>query len=223
MTYNIERNDIGGLIYSVNSTKPYDLVLFDTVSGGAGHVKRLKDDKSLLEVLLNALKKVSQNCCEEDTSCYNCLRTYNNQRLHNHIKRGLAKSTLTSIIRKTQEKNIQYSLSSPQLDFSTVDPNSVLDYGLITDDVTKEALLRLYSELERQKAAMPSGFGYTLRADDGSGTEYADFAWVENNVLLFTIDRRSSYDNLVNSQKRFKCFLLTESFDYVGFVTEVIE
>lgn len=98
MTFNIERNDIGGLIYSEEIGQPYDLILFDTVAGGAGQVKRLKDNTSLIEVLENALKKVSQDCCAEDTSCYNCLRNYNNQRLHNHLKRGLAKETLTDIL-----------------------------------------------------------------------------------------------------------------------------
>ncbi len=223
MTYNIERNDIGGLVYSVNSAKPYDLILFDTVAGGAGHVKRLKDDNSLLEVLKNALKKVSQNCCEEDTSCYNCLRTYNNQRLHKHIKRGLAKQALETIIRKTQDRNIQYSLSAPHWSFTTLSPNMVLSYGLIDDEVSKTALTSLFAELSRQKAPMPSGFGYTLKAVRGDDVEYADFAWADKGILLFTIDKLTSYEKLVNSQNRFKCFLLTDSFDYVAFAKEVNE
>lgn len=108
MTFNIERNDIGGLIYSVENGKPYDLILYDAVAGGAGQVKRLKDN-SLIEVLENALRKVSQDCCAEDTSCYNCLRNYNNQRLHNHIKRGLAKEALTDIL-----TNINLKLNLPK-------------------------------------------------------------------------------------------------------------
>lgn len=109
MTFNIERNDIGGLIYSVENGKPYDLILYDAVAGGAGQVKRLKDNNSLIEVLENALRKVSQDCCAEDTSCYNCLRNYNNQRLHNHIKRGLAKEALTDIL-----TNINLKLNLPK-------------------------------------------------------------------------------------------------------------
>ena len=223
MTYNIERNDIGGLVYSVNPAKPYDLILFDTVAGGAGHVKRLKDDSSLLEVLKNALKKVSQECCAEDTSCYNCLRTYNNQRLHNHIKRGLAKTALSTIIKMAQEKSIQYILSAPHLSFATISPKVVFDYGLIGDEASQTALASLFTELERQKASMPTGFGYTLKAADGSGVEYADFAWTDKNILLFTIDKQASYEKLVNSQNKYKCYLLTESFDYVAFVMEVNE
>lgn len=222
MTYNIERNDIGGLIFSINQTKPYDLILFDTVSGGAGHVKRLKDDKSLLDVLTNALKKVSQDCCDEDTSCYNCLRTYSNQRLHNHIKRGLAKNALATIIRKIKEKTKSYVLSNPYWSFSTMKPETVLEYGLITDEESRTALENLFIEIRRQKAQMPSGFGYTLTADDDS-KEYADFSWIDKNLLMFTIDKMGSYERLVNSQNKYKCYLLTNSFDYVAFVKEVID
>ena len=223
MTYNIERNDIGGLIYSVNSAKPYNLILFDTVAGGAGHVKRLKEDKSLLEVLSNALKKVSQDCCDEDTSCYNCLRCYNNQRLHKHIKRGLAKAALTTIINKICVNNKHYVLSEPQLNFATVKPEIVFDGGFIPDDESQRALRSLFEEISRQKAEMPSGFGYTLKADREGSVEYADFAWADKNILLFTLDNLRSYENMVNSQNKFKCYLLTESFDYVAFVTEVNE
>ena len=221
MTYDIERNDIGGLIYLVNPAKPYDLILYDTVSGGAGHVKRLKDDRSLLEVLKNALKKVSQDCCDEDASCYNCLRTYNNQRLHNHIKRGLAKNALETIIRKAQDNNVQYRLSGPDLDLSTVTVEDILEY--ISDDSSRSALNSLFAELDRQKSDLPSGFGYTLKAINGDAVEHADFAWTDKDVLLFSVDRQGSYEKLVNSQNKFKCYLLTDSFDYVSFVREVIE
>ncbi len=221
MAYNIERNDIGGLVYVTNPTKPYDLLLYDTVSGGAGHVKRLKDDKSLLEVLKCALKKVSQDCCEEDTSCYHCLRTYNNQRLHKHIKRGLAKAALTNIIRSINDKSLTFTLSAPHLDFSTVSPNIVLESGLIGDEASITAYSSLLTEIDRQKGPGPDGYGYVLSADGGKVIEYADFAWTDSKVLLFTIDNMSSYERLVNSQSKFKCYLLTESFDYVAFVKEV--
>ncbi len=221
MTYDIERNDISGLIYRVNPAKPYALILFDTVSGGAGHVKRLKYDNSLMEVLTNALKKVSQDCCAEDTSCYNCLRTYNNQRIHNHIKRGLAKQALKKIIHLIQDNNLHYRLSAPSFDFSNVDPDIVFDSGLIDDESSLNELKVLFDELERCKAPMPSGFAYTLSADDEKSIENADFAWEDKNILLFTIENRESYEKLVNSQNTFKCYLLTDSFDYVSFTAEV--
>lgn len=223
MAYDIERKDIGGLVYSANPAKPYDLILFDTVAGGAGHVKRLKEDASLLEVLKCAYKKVSQNCCSEDTSCYNCLRTYDNQRLHNHIIRGLAKSAIEDILRSIFDTSDKYSLSKPYLDFASISPRTVLDYGLISNEDSQKAYERLLQEIERQRATLPSGFGYTLTAEKENKTEYADFSWDDSGILLFTIDKIESYNKLVNSQNRYKCYLLSDSFDYVAFVREVVE
>ncbi|WP_295092954.1 DEAD/DEAH box helicase [Ruminococcus sp.] len=223
MSYDIERNDISGLVYSINPAKPYDLILFDTVSGGAGHVKRLKEDDSLLEVLVNALKKVSQDCCAEDTSCYNCLRTYNNQRLHNHIKRGLAKNALENIIHKIQDSNTHYRLSKPSFNFESMDPWVVCNSGLIDDESSLTLLGVLFKELERCNAPMPTGFAFTLSSADNDEIENADFAWVNKNILLFTIANIESYNKMVNSQNDFKCYLLTESFDYVAFTAEVNE
>ena len=101
-------------------------------------------------------------------------------------------------------------------------PETVLEYGLITDEESRTALENLFIEIRRQKAQMPSGFGYTLTADDDS-KEYADFSWIDKNLLMFTIDKMGSYERLVNSQNKYKCYLLTNSFDYVAFVKEVID
>lgn len=102
-------------------------------------------------------------------------------------------------------------------------PNIVLESGLIGDDVSRTAYSSLLTEIDRQKASAPDGYGYVLSADGGKVTEYADFAWASSKVLLFTIDNIGSYERLVNSQSQFKCYLLTDSFDYVAFVKEVNE
>ena len=222
MTYNIERNDIGGIIYSTNTTKPYSLILFDTVAGGAGHVKRLKDDKSLLEVLQNSLKKVSQDCCAEDASCYNCLRTYNNQKVHKHIKRGLAKQALGVIINAILDKNKRYSIGKPNLSFKTMSIETFIKSGYLDDSLSKNSFINLYNELNKQKTMGPDGFAYILKSDKND-IEYADFVWESKNILLFTIENISSYENLKVSQNKYECYLLTDSFDYINFVKKLGE
>ena len=62
-------------------TLGYDIIVFDNVPGGAGHVKRLINKDSLKQSLISAKMKVSQDCCDENTSCYNCLRNYYNQNI----------------------------------------------------------------------------------------------------------------------------------------------
>lgn len=94
----IERNDLDGILEVNLDKNSYDILIFDNVPGGAGHVKRLMSKEAIMKCLREALKKVSQNCCDEDTSCYNCLRNYYNQTKHNYLKRGLAKEIIYKIM-----------------------------------------------------------------------------------------------------------------------------
>ena len=94
--FNIERKDIDGIVVR-NMNNEYDLIIYDNVPGGAGHVKRIMDKRMLVETFELALKKVEQKCCDEDSSCYNCLRNYNNQSYHKLLKRKLAIEALQEI------------------------------------------------------------------------------------------------------------------------------
>ena len=96
--FNIERRDIDGLIELNNERTRYDVLIYDNVPGGAGHIKRLLNENNMMEALWAAKKKVSQNCCDEDTSCYNCLRNYYNQKFHGIIKRKYAQAVIFDMI-----------------------------------------------------------------------------------------------------------------------------
>lgn len=86
----IDRNDISGITLNIKGKTR--IILFDNVPGGAGHVKRLLNKDDFIKVMRSSYKKVSQECCDESTSCYNCLRNYNNRNKHGDLVRGLAKS-----------------------------------------------------------------------------------------------------------------------------------
>ena len=90
----------------------------------------------------------------------------------------------------------------------------------ITDDESLATIKNLFDELDRQNAPLPDGFGFTLHPSNGSDDQYADFAWKDKDVLLFTIDRKESYE-VMNTKSTFKCYLLTESFDDEAFASEV--
>lgn len=96
LAFDIERNDIDGICVSENGRNVF--VLFDTVPGGAGYVKRLLSKENLYKSFEMALSKVSQNCC--DTACYNCIKNYKNQRLHKQLDRELAKQALDILLSK---------------------------------------------------------------------------------------------------------------------------
>lgn len=96
----IERNDIDGVLELNLEQHSYDILLYDNVPGGAGHVKRLVEKNAVITSLNAAYVKVSQQCCDENTSCYNCLRNYYNQTNHSKLKRKYARDFIESLLRQ---------------------------------------------------------------------------------------------------------------------------
>lgn len=100
-TLGIRRDDIDGTLYYHNYSDPPSLVLFDTVPGGAGHVEHIRN--SLRQVAEAGLEKVASCQCglpNGDTSCYNCLRNYHNQRYHDDLQRNYAIKLLRMMVNK---------------------------------------------------------------------------------------------------------------------------
>lgn len=218
--YNIERNDIGGMLYSINPAKPYCLLLYDTVSGGAGHVKRLKNSQGLIEVLKAALVKVSQDCCSEDVSCYNCLRTYNNQRLHKHIKRGLAKAALKTMIERIMEEKEKFTVSEPDFEFPTNDIQDFVNNSGYLEG-SEDLVNRLLHEINTLRVAIPNGYGYIVTGNESKQSYNVDFIWNKEKIMLFTIANQDSFEYLSSNQNEYECFLLTESLDCVKFAQKL--
>lgn len=94
----IERNDIDGILEINLEQHSYDILIYDNVPGGAGHVKRLVNRDAIIDSLDSAHAKVSQQCCDENTSCYNCLRNYYNQTHHSKLQRKYAKEFIELLL-----------------------------------------------------------------------------------------------------------------------------
>lgn len=80
----ISRDDIDGAL-AWTSDNRRSLVLFDTVPGGAGAAKRIAESIDL--VVRSAIDRVMQCDCGPETSCYGCLRSYRNARVHDQLSR----------------------------------------------------------------------------------------------------------------------------------------
>ena len=90
----VQRDDIAGTVYYREDGPAF--IIYDNVPGGAGHVERAY--KQLIDVFIDAKDNV-ENCeCGEDTSCYNCLRHYRNQRFHDILSRGLANKVISKAL-----------------------------------------------------------------------------------------------------------------------------
>ncbi len=92
----IPSGDVNGVLGPANSAGRAPLIVFDTVPGGAGHVKRIREE---LPRLFRAALRIADEClCASETSCYGCLRTYRNQEDHYLLSRGEAASALKTLL-----------------------------------------------------------------------------------------------------------------------------
>lgn len=215
--FNIERNDIGGMVFNPSpGIKPYEFILFDTVAGGAGHVKRLESETNVISVLHWAYKKVNQNCCQEETSCYSCLRNFGNQRLHKHLKRGKAKETILAIIDAIATNRVSMKIENIALELENSDLMDFANNGTL-EGFDKECFIDIVNHMNGEIVDKPSGYGITIKGGDGS-TFHADFFWKDKGILLFSLDNLDSYHSLGNHQSRFDCYIMDENFNVVQFV-----
>jgi ATP-dependent helicase YprA (DUF1998 family) len=89
----ISRGDLDGALYPIRGklSEPA-LVLFDTIPGGAGQVRRvIEDEATLRKVLLAAWQNLNNCTCggeKGNASCYGCLKNYSNQFCHEQLERG---------------------------------------------------------------------------------------------------------------------------------------
>lgn len=105
----IERNDISGTLhYNRLDTGIWEtsFILFDTVPGGAGHVRRIgeADEEQFKMMLQKSLEIVKQcNCGKDsngDSACYSCLCNYYNQKHHDILKRRYAIEFFEDILKE---------------------------------------------------------------------------------------------------------------------------
>ncbi|MCC7173331.1 MAG: DEAD/DEAH box helicase [Planctomycetes bacterium] len=89
------------------------IVLFDTVPGGAGHVRNMHERP--LGILKRSLERVIDCACDPATSCYECLREYRNQYRHRQLVRGPAALFLLKVMAAlTPERAIELVLNQPR-------------------------------------------------------------------------------------------------------------
>lgn len=101
---NIERRDIKACLsqHLVGNYLQYSIIVYDAVPGGAGHSRRLvtKDGRMLYKIFMSAL--YNMKTCNCDPSCYNCLRSYENQKIHDQLDRHLAEKFLEQFVGEVQ-------------------------------------------------------------------------------------------------------------------------
>ena len=102
---NIERRDIKAcLTYKKkNGVMEHKIIIYDAVPGGAGHSRRLVTENGNVfkDVVRNAVKTLSS--CECSPSCYRCLRSYENQKVHEILNREKALAFLMPMVEEMDD------------------------------------------------------------------------------------------------------------------------
>lgn len=104
---NIEQDEIAGCAqyyYNDYTQQPnFALIFYDRTPGGAGHVRRLSDEEILRRVFEKTLKIMQECTCggtDGDSSCYQCLRNYYNQKYHDLLSRGTVIRFMSEILKE---------------------------------------------------------------------------------------------------------------------------
>lgn len=210
----IDINDISGCLKGVyNQQKAavnYAIVLFDTVAGGAGHVRRLLNETVLENVIAAACDRMKGCSC--DTSCYNCLRSYYNQHWHEQLDRYKAYEFLADYIGEISKIEVAKVEDKHKI--------HLLNDGLSTKTETYHYIFSQLDDLcEGTQALLENLFSndnfekpdYNAIGFEANGKKgYADLAWIEKKVLLFCQENLESY--LVAKDSEYTCILLSDDF-----------
>lgn len=220
--YIIDRDDVGGILVKSTDLLSYDFIIYDVVSGGAGNVKRIMNNQDLKAVLKSAYDKVSQECCDADTSCYNCLRNFKNQKYHVHLKRGLAKDCLKKIIEKVNNKNEKYNLINYSYSINKFsDFNSIIESIYEDSVLIEQQLMDLSHQMSLDSSvSIPDYSNVCFESLESKNKFYADFYWKNQNILLFTEYNINSYTYMKDNSV-YDCYLLGNDFSLKDFIKRI--
>lgn len=183
--------------------------LYDTAAGGAGHIHRLLKQETLQCVLEKALYIVKNCTC--DSSCYSCLRSYDNQRIHEQLDRHLAADYLESFAdtccgweqcENYQDDNVPEKTvpeTETTIEKQSVKPVIVLQEGIrrvdtydelfeeLEDEVEdddRQILMRLSREADSMEGAPTSYNGMSIKIGEDGEEFFPLMYWPKQKVML---------------------------------------
>jgi hypothetical protein len=184
--FEIERRDINGVVERDAFGHYNTLILFDAVPGGAGHVKRICTAEGMKEALNAAYHKMRYKCCGDGTSCYQCLRNYDNQRFHKYLKRTVARDVLAKLLALADVPDISLA-DVIDKEKSNLSPSSWGEIsGLYIDPETATAM-------SDNGIPVPEYSSTVLKADSklpNIGPQW--LSWPKHNVIIVSTDSPDS-------------------------------
>lgn len=237
LALDIERTDIDGVLELNLEWQSYDILLYDNVPGGAGHVKRLLNKKAIVNSLVAALNRVSKECCDPNTSCYNCLRNYYNQSYHNKLQRKLAIDVIKRLLFEIDKGSEEYQNERWHYnnDVKNVKKRMKLTLGAdgrnpgnesaeeiwndLLDDCYDDNEIELITMVKDQSPEIISRpfYNKTVKIEETGEIFVANLVWEDKKVMLFL---NEAYDDYLIAEKTgWDVFCTKTGFD----VKELIE
>jgi hypothetical protein len=95
-TLGVSNMDLNSSVQRIGGNASY-INIFDTTPGGIGLTMAISE--RLIEIL-GIASKIASDCpiCQPNNSCYACLRTYSNQRRHEHLTRSQAMDVVLDLL-----------------------------------------------------------------------------------------------------------------------------
>ncbi len=230
----IERNDIDGILEVNPESHSFDVLIYDNVPGGAGHAKRLLEKNAIVKSLESALEKVSQQCCDENTSCYNCLRNYYNQVHHAKLQRNYAIEVIKRLLydanlsnKSRGEKDVEDKqfkvllLGNDGRDPGEETAEEV--WGDILEDCFEENEIRIVTQLKEKSPSSIERpyYNKTVTIKDFGKDFFVNIFWKKAKTMLFLNDEVDSYN--IAKESGWNCFCTAEEFDINELLSKIGE
>jgi len=198
----IERTDIKGCLHKVRYEHGmvFSIVLYDAVAGGAGHVRRLvTDDGEVFQRVVNKAISITKGCsCTP--SCYNCLRDYYNQAVHDLLDRHEAFNFLEMFrgnmtlmgdeeFEAVTEEPSKDSLSEACLKFDDMYPNSYSEWNDIIKLIVPDEEKMRFEDFDYYKIPVPTGSFCPIDSTEANLKSEALLIWKDKKIMIFDKDK----------------------------------
>jgi len=198
----IERNDIKGCLHRVKFEGRiiHSIILYDAVAGGAGHVRRLVSDdgKKIQQVIREAIALTKKCTCRP--SCYNCLRNYYNQKVHDVLSRQEASMFLEKFVGVMTPYDRSVEQEGDAVDDKAEYPISALSMGNKIDCVGADSwnslnyiypdnYAKLFEDFEDKHIPLPDYALVSVSIISHNIDSEILFMWKEKKIMIFDDDQ----------------------------------
>lgn len=235
---NIDRKELSGCLQWFKDDEcsygNFGFVLFDNTPGGAGYVRQLEAPK-LIEKMFNSAYSIVKNCdCGgvlADTSCYNCLRNYYNQKQHEIIKRKYAMQFFEKMMGNNAEIIIsQRKKENPEpetmkiefLNKGRIQINDMAEeiWHNLSDDCDDEEfnIIEKIAKMCHNPIVKPI-YNEQIRIVNTGEVITVNELWPERKIMLFISDNSDDYE--IAKKTGWTCYLVSESMDIYEFLKRI--